>query len=139
MRDHHGERRLVRQDLSSLIEEIDFIPWDKAPPQNHVLPQYARYMTLVYVSGDWVAFNKETWITDLGDEIYLQEDGEGLPLGERVPSIQRLTGHLDLAAERQQETMPTPAAGVKFPVPSEDLTPTIAMSVVQAAPWRCHP
>ena len=51
--------------------------------------------------------------------MYLPEDEDGLPVGGRVPRIQRLTGHLDLTAERQRETMPTFAVGVEVPVPSE--------------------
>ena len=119
--------------LRSLLDEIAFIRWDKAPPQNCVLPQYAGYVTPLYVNGDWVSFNKKMWTTDLGDEIYLREE-EFVPLGGRVPRIQRLTGHLDLAAERQRETMLTLAVGFEIRVPSEDLTPTLAMSLVQAAP-----
>ena len=81
-----GDAQYART-MSSLLDEIDFIRWDKAPPQNRVLPQYAGYVTPVYVSGDWVAFNKETWTTDLGDEMYPPEDEESLPLGGRVPCI----------------------------------------------------
>ena len=69
MRDIMGRDAQYARMLSSLLGEIDFIRWDKAPPQNRALPQYAGYVTPVYVSGYWVAFNKETSTTDLGDEM----------------------------------------------------------------------
>ena len=87
----------IQTEFGAVMREIELVNWPSVSPANRLLPRYSSSHTLVYTSGDWVAYLPSEQESHLPDSLYVAEDPEryGFARGGRPSRGLPLFGPLD--------------------------------------------